>query len=761
MYFFWRRFTPLLAIISSLLLLTRAVTPAEAQKSKMVLGFYYAWYDPTSFGPGITPFQPIHPYFSVSEETIRRQVKTAKAAGLDGFVQSWYGPNPDQQTEPNLKKLLNIAQEHGFKVAVHFEVMSPFFGGQQDRIDALKVLIHSHAKHPAYLKLDGKPVIFFWANWALSLRDWRYIREQADPWNNSIWMAEGGRMEYLEIFDGMHLYNVAWSASPGGVNVGIAEKTRAAAETYGTYKYWAGTAMPGFDNSLVPGVEHTTRPRNNGRYLRDSFQGAASTNPDLLLVTSFNEWREGSQIEPSKELGDSYVKQLAQLSAEYKGISASSFPALPAWVAPAPTPTPIPPTPLPPTATPPLPSSSNNGNPNSQAPTATTTSPTAGASASGANYYIVQGGDTLYGIALKHNTTLEKLLQLNNMTANAILQVGQKLLVGGELVATPPPPPPPTPTATAQAIAQVTAVPQPTPTTEVVPEGSESLEPTPLTPPPSAEQTATPANSLPPADENGVVRYEVQEGDSFYGIANRFALPVEQIYQLNGLNQAAILRVGQTLILAESAEPVAEAGSAESDPFAERFADAELQEGQYLHKVQSGETLTSIAVRYGYTTMAEFYEVSGVDPQTFLQPGQLIIVGVRPEPEEVGGSADLPTATSSPVPTVALATTTPAPTRQHLVAPVPTNTLPPPPQDGLLAPESAELNELDEETPRLPATELESDSEVAQLPTATAQSLPTSPATTGNDRNRLALAVITLASGVILFLLALLLLRKR
>lgn len=55
---------------------------------------------------------------------------------------------------------------------------------------------------------------------------------------------------------------------------------------------------PGYvDTAVRPWNNHNTRNRVNGRYYETSLQAALAVRPEIVTITSFNQWHEGTQIE--------------------------------------------------------------------------------------------------------------------------------------------------------------------------------------------------------------------------------------------------------------------------------------------------------------------------------------------------------------------------------------------------------------------------------------------------------------------------------
>jgi hypothetical protein len=305
-----------IVLLLSVLAIASVPTPAvEAQRpasDRVLLALYYAWFSPDSFGPGLTSASPVEPYNSDDARVITRQIEQAQQAGVDGFVVSWLGPG--NRTDDNLATMIDLAEPRGFRVSVYVETDS--MGGPEQVAENLSYLLERYGSRHAFLRKDGRPVLFFWRQQTFPPATWQGIRDQIDPTWGTAWIAEGDGISYLNAFDGIHLFNIAWAPDPARPLSSYAARTATAQAIHGP-RIWIPTIMPGYDDLAVRGG--FARDREDGEYYRSTMEAALSTRPEwAVLITSWNEWPEGTQIEPSASYGDHYLSLTAEFASRYK-----------------------------------------------------------------------------------------------------------------------------------------------------------------------------------------------------------------------------------------------------------------------------------------------------------------------------------------------------------------------------------------------------------------------------------------------------------
>jgi LysM repeat protein len=125
--------------------------------------------------------------------------------------------------------------------------------------------------------------------------------------------------------------------------------------------------------------------------------------------------------------------------------------------------------------------------------------------------------------------------------------------------------------------------------------------------------------------------YTVVSGDSLWSIANRNGLTVAELAATNGLRANAVLHPGQKLIIAgrtASAFPAAEAEQPKST--AKKAITVSVRppdSGDYVHLVKRGETLSTIARRYGVSQREIAVRNNITDPQKIPEGKELVIPG--------------------------------------------------------------------------------------------------------------------------------------
>ncbi len=304
---------------------------------KLVLVNYFAWYDANGWGAcNISAGdRPLQPYSSDDPATIARHIQQARAIGADGFTLNWFAPG--ERTDRNFAALLAQSQGQPFFSTVVF--LNHIWHGapatQESVAAAIRYLLDTYAGHPNFLKLEGKPVLFFsdvyrvpTAGGQTPQQAWEAIRQRVDPGRGSWWIAEGLDPSYLQTFDGLYVHKITHRDYPNDYVKAPrwAARVRQWEQRTGRRKLWVATLMPSWDDTRagcrpdvrVPSAPHR-RDRENGAFYRATFDAALRSAPDWLWVNSFNEWVEGTYIEPSVLYGDLYMRLTAEMANAFKG----------------------------------------------------------------------------------------------------------------------------------------------------------------------------------------------------------------------------------------------------------------------------------------------------------------------------------------------------------------------------------------------------------------------------------------------------------
>jgi len=132
--------------------------------------------------------------------------------------------------------------------------------------------------------------------------------------------------------------------------------------------------------------------------------------------------------------------------------------------------------------------------------------------------------------------------------------------------------------------------------------------------------------------------YEVQSGDNLISIAAEFGTTMDELMDLNDLESADLLRLGQKLIVPGPPVP---SGTPTDTP-------TPLPTDATHYVVQPGDTLGSIAADYG-ASMQVLMTVNDIEDPSRLQVGQeLLIIPGTPTPEPTATPMPPPTATPGP-----------------------------------------------------------------------------------------------------------------
>jgi hypothetical protein len=315
--------TPVLITESATPKITTSPTAVEKTVSYKVAAFYYPWYgNPETDGKwshwtqnnhippddiGADYYPALGAYSSNDPAVVAQHMQWLRQAGIGVIISSWWGQGSREDQAVPL--LLQTAEDYGIKIAFHIE---PYNGRTAENLlSDIQYLYEQYGDSPAFFRSEATSRYSPGAQPKGMFFVWRIVTKG----------AEGERVEadyWREVMDAIH-------SLPEGALI-IANTTQGSwindGHFDGLYNYatlhleesngfdWARSlppdslyipsVIPGFSAKRVGYPERTYVPREDGNTYETQWTQALETGvePALITITSFNEWHEGSIIEP-------------------------------------------------------------------------------------------------------------------------------------------------------------------------------------------------------------------------------------------------------------------------------------------------------------------------------------------------------------------------------------------------------------------------------------------------------------------------------
>jgi hypothetical protein len=293
-------------------------------------------HDPNQVGPtGLrdlcsVAYPRIGLYDSSDPDVLDYHILTAKAAGIQGFVVDWYGPGND--VDAALQVLFARAAELDFKVAICLEEKLCFPGWQApiaDRAAArdaavalLADIMARYAPHPAYWRHHGRPAVFIFNAWG----DWP--GQGRKTFDGAEWLEIASRAQATELAlvpqhfglgPGHVRAAYGWCGDAQHLEYVVREGNARLAD--GSFDFYVAPACPGFDDRGVWGWGGGPRldARLGTEAYADYWRVVQRSRADAVQLVTWNDFAEGTVIEPTVEWGHLYMDETERQVATLTG----------------------------------------------------------------------------------------------------------------------------------------------------------------------------------------------------------------------------------------------------------------------------------------------------------------------------------------------------------------------------------------------------------------------------------------------------------
>ncbi len=265
--------------------------PGRPSPSARVGIFYYPWFatprndghyshwqqngqqPPSDVASSYYPARGI--YSSADALVVDAQMREIAGAGVGAVITSWWGRG--SREDRRLPQVLAAARRNGVAVAAHIE---PYRGRT----------VASTEADIGYLRGQGISDFYVWASSELPAAEWASMNARLEGvrvfanTNLAGRAAAGG-------FEGLYTYDVL--LFDGGLFPRLCKQARR------LHLLCAPSVGPGYDARRAT-VDARIKPRRDGARYDGMWRGALRAQADIVTITSYNEWHEGTQIEPAR-----------------------------------------------------------------------------------------------------------------------------------------------------------------------------------------------------------------------------------------------------------------------------------------------------------------------------------------------------------------------------------------------------------------------------------------------------------------------------
>jgi hypothetical protein len=299
--------------------------------------YYYPWYNagrPMRHWNENTEFASVADvpirgaYTSAADTTIERHLDMAEHAGIDFFTINW-GVNHNGVHKSDLEateRLFAAAEKRSapaltLMMTVHTSMLDPI-------TDALDLAIQ-YSKSPVWLRMKHRPVLWFFISTDFFGSYYAHKPEIEKRCEGFDVLATGAvtaphhlPRDVRRFFGGWNLF-VPFRVGPPETWDGLWRATYRHQTMGRNHPYRIFTVAPGYDDHhLSGGRRERNQPRlvkrEEGGVYRHMLNFARDLNPgpEIIMITSFNEYHENTHIEPSFRHGDMYLEITREFTRE-------------------------------------------------------------------------------------------------------------------------------------------------------------------------------------------------------------------------------------------------------------------------------------------------------------------------------------------------------------------------------------------------------------------------------------------------------------